>query len=196
MIGRFIISAAGIACTFITMGFTRPVTLSSNMGETLTQTAPGTYLMKVLPIEHGVTENGYMAVVQDNDIILECMGGTTNYAFIKYDGYKASCKFKPKKSNQDSDITAFACTLMPCANDYKPEKPNDERVVTDGVNYETTFTAPRGVISDYRGGSQLELPDGRVYNIPYQTPGEYVDIRIENNNFKGGTRLFYKPGDY
>lgn len=162
------------------------------MAETLTQTSPGTYMVRVLPIEHGVTEYGNLAKVDESDIIVDCAGMESNQAIIKYDGYKTSCRFKPKQDKQKDDVAALPCKFMSCSTDYKPERPNNTRVAIEGVNYETTFTAPRGIIYNHDGGSRLELPDGRVYDISYRTPGEYVDIRIEDNSFIRGTFLFYK----
>ena len=65
-------------------------------------------------------------------------------------------------------------------NDYKPTRP--------GVQWSHTFEAPRGVITNLGGEkSLLTLPDGRTWEISYQPPGYYTDIRMKHNSFQGGT---------
>jgi hypothetical protein len=88
-------------------------------------------------------------------------------------------------------ISYFLAIMSGISNvaDYKPDRPNN--MSSDGAvyNVEQTFTAPRGYIIDYGKSSILTLPDGRRWVIPSQTPGEYIDIRMVNGNFRGGTIL-------
>lgn len=65
-------------------------------------------------------------------------------------------------------------------DDYKPDRPNKDR--------EHTFEAPRGLITNLGGDkSLLTLPDGREWEISYQPPGYYTDVRVKHNSFRGGT---------
>lgn len=81
--------------------------------------------------------------------------------------------------------------LVSCSNvtDYKPDRPNNTLSDGNTYNVEQTFTAPRGYITDYGKASLLTLPDGRSWVIESRTPGEYIDIRMVNGTFKGGTIL-------
>lgn len=67
--------------------------------------------------------------------------------------------------------------------EWKPDRPNKLT--------ESTFSAPRGVITNLGySRSLLTLPDGREYVISEQPPGHYIDIRVEDRDFKRGTLLF------
>lgn len=83
-----------------------------------------------------------------------------------------------------SQLVGFLLTLLTYQPlDYKPDRPNKE--------VEATFNAPRGVITNLGySRSLLTLPDGREYVISEQVPGHYVDIRVEDRDFKKGTLTF------
>lgn len=81
-------------------------------------------------------------------------------------------------------------TSLGGAADYKPDRPNNTLSDGDTYNVEQTFTAPRGYITDTgKSQSLLTLPDGRQWVIVSTTPGEYIDIRMVNGTFRGGTIL-------
>lgn len=176
-------SLMGIGCATLAMLYTKPTSMASNMGTTLTETAPGSYLVKVEEALPGVTHIGSIARVIGTDIVLDCAGLIAKTARIKYDGHQADCRFVQEDKYLKSTIHQ---------PDYRPARPSNTTVdPSEGINAEHTFTAARGYITNLgRSKSLLTLPDGREYVITEQPPGEYIDIRVVNREFRSGTLLF------
>lgn len=89
---RTIISLAGIGCTLISGAYTAPVVKGAAMAQTLTESSPGSYLVNVTESNYNGTERRVR--VTGTEIIVDCRGLPSDKVLIKYDGFKASCRFR------------------------------------------------------------------------------------------------------
>lgn len=90
---KTLISLISVGCALVATAYTKPVTASSNMPATLTESSPGSYVVAVSIASPYITTKGRLVRIDGSDVVVECVGKPSSSARIKYDGFKTSCRF-------------------------------------------------------------------------------------------------------